>query len=58
MQEPITLQIEIREPEAIYSLPPAQMSNLHCEYSLSSSDLLSRYGTVSSLQDFSSLFVR
>jgi len=39
----------------IYSLLPAQMSNLHCEYSLSSG---SRYGIGSSLQDFSSLFVR
>lgn len=58
MKEPITLKIEIREPKVIYSLLPAQMSNLHCEYSLSSSDMLSRYGIVSSLQDFSSLFVR
>lgn len=58
MREPIELQIEIREPEIIFSLLPAQMNNLHCEYSLSSGDMLSRYRIVSSLQDFSSLFVR
>lgn len=46
MQDLINLQIEIRKPEVIWSLLPAQMSNLHCESPLSSGDILS-----SSLQD-------
>lgn len=38
--------MEIRKPEVIWSLLPAQMSSLHCESSLGSGDTLS-----SSLQD-------
>lgn len=42
----------------IFSLLSAKMNVLHCEYSLSSVDMLGGYGIASSLQDFSNLFVR
>lgn len=53
MQDSIHLQIEIRKSEVSWSLLPAQTSNLHCESSLSSGDILS-----SSLLVVSSLFIR